>query len=386
MADIYRTLQKHLNKQAVGFPATKSGAEIRILKRLFTTEEAKLALHLTYRPRTITDIHQTVKAEGMPLADLEKTLDNMVNKGAIERIERNNTNYYNTMPFVVGIFERQLNRLSPELLNDVKDLLSDQNFGLSLLSPKVPQMRTIPIEESIKVEHQVTTYDNLRELIEGTEGPISIQECICRRIATMKGDPCEKTSRLETCMCFGDWAKHYIESKMGRQITKEEALEIQRQNQADGLVLQPTNNQKVHAICACCGCCCGMLGLNKMLPKPVEFWASNYFASVDTNECNACGTCVETCQVGAVTIDEKKGGSVVNLNRCIGCGNCVPTCPNEAMSLVRKEKQAIPPKDVESLYEYIAENKPGTFGKLKLMTKLLTTNRPDLSKTGKWMK
>ena len=46
---IYRSLQKHLDKQAVGFPAAWSGAEIRLLKRLFAPDEAKLALHLTYK-------------------------------------------------------------------------------------------------------------------------------------------------------------------------------------------------------------------------------------------------------------------------------------------------------------------------------------------------
>lgn len=386
MEDIYRTLQKHLDKQAVGFPATKSGVEIRILKRLFTPDEAKIAMHLTYRPSSITDIYNMVKAEGISQESLENVLDSMVKKGAIARTERNNRNYYHTLPFVVGMFEWQLNRLTPEFLNDVSDLMSDQHFGLSFLSTKVSQMRTIPIEESIKVEHYVTSYDNLRELIERTEGPISVQECICRQAASIKGNPCEKTSRLETCMVFGDWAKLAVESGIARQITKEEALEIQRQNQADGLVLQPSNDQKIDFICACCGCCCGMLSLNKRLPKPVEFWASNYFASVIAEQCNGCGTCVETCQVDAITIDAKSEVSVVNLNRCLGCGNCVAACPTEAMSLVRKEQHTVPPVDSESLYKYIAENRPGTFGKLKLMAKLLTTNKPDKSKTSKWSK
>ena len=33
--DIYRKLQEHLDKYAVGFPATKSGVEIKVLKHLF---------------------------------------------------------------------------------------------------------------------------------------------------------------------------------------------------------------------------------------------------------------------------------------------------------------------------------------------------------------
>ena len=43
---VYRELQEHLDKQAVGFPATESGVEIRILKELFNPEQASLALPL----------------------------------------------------------------------------------------------------------------------------------------------------------------------------------------------------------------------------------------------------------------------------------------------------------------------------------------------------
>ena len=249
MADIYRTLQKHLDKQAVGFPATRSGAEIRILERLFTPEEAKMALHLTYHPVSIVDVHEKTKAEDISLEDLESILNNMAIKGAIGKIVKNNTDYYHTIPFAVGMLEYQVNRLSPEFVDDTVDLIASRNTGLALLSTKVPQMRTIPVEESIKVEHHVTTYDNLRELIEGTEGPISVQECLCRQSASIRGYPCKKTSRLEICMAFGDMARVFLEAGTARQITKGEAIEIQRQNQAEGLVLQPSNDQKIDFIC-----------------------------------------------------------------------------------------------------------------------------------------
>jgi electron transport complex protein RnfB len=136
------------------------------------------------------------------------------------------------------------------------------------------------------------------------------------------------------------------------------------------LVLQPSNDQKVEFICACCGCCCGMLGMQKTLPKPVDFWATNYYAAVDPENCTGCRTCVERCQVNAVRIDEKAGVAKINLDRCIGCGNCVATCPSGALSLVKKKKETIPPQDMESLYKTIAESKPGALGKIKLMGRI----------------
>jgi hypothetical protein len=49
MADVYEALREHLDSLPAGFPATESGVEIRILKRLFSPEEAELARHLRAR-------------------------------------------------------------------------------------------------------------------------------------------------------------------------------------------------------------------------------------------------------------------------------------------------------------------------------------------------
>lgn len=368
---VYRDLQKHLDKQVVGFPATKSGSEIRILKRLFTPEEASLAMHLSYQPCSAREFFDIVKPEGMSLADVEKLLDGMRAKGAIGRIIKENARYYFTWPLVVGMYEWQLERLTPEFLDDISKYCSDRNFGLAFLGTRLPQMRTIPVEKSLRVEHHVTTYDNVREIINGTDDPIGIVECICRKGAKIKGRPCRKTSRLETCMCFGEWAIEGIRQGVARAISKDEALEIMRQSEEDGLVLQPSNDKKIEFICACCGCCCGMLTVLKTLPKPVDFWATNYYAVVNAESCNGCGTCVERCQMNAARIDEKTGVAGVNPDRCLGCGLCVTSCPSEAINLVRKEKETVPPEDLESLNKIIAENKPGTLDKIKLIGRMV---------------
>ena len=114
-----------------------------------------------------------------------------------------------------------------------------------------------------------------------------------------------------------------------------------------------------------------MLNMHKRLPKPVDFWASNFYATVNTELCSGCGTCAERCQVNAARLEEKAAVSWINLDRCIGCGNCVASCPAGALSLTKKEKPTVPPEDRESLYKIIAENKPGTSGKIKLIARLV---------------
>jgi ferredoxin len=269
------------------------------------------------------------------------------------------------------MYEGQLYGLTRELLKDFDEYTGTRGFGLEFLSSELPQMRTIPVERSIKVEHQVATYDQLTNLIDKSDGPFVIHECICRKASGLKGSPCRKTSRLETCMALGEAATHSLKVRKGREVTREEALSITRQNQADGLVLQPSNSQRAGFICACCGCCCGMLRVQKMLPKPVDFWASNYYATVDAGACTGCGTCVEKCQVKAAALNEKLGISTIDLNRCIGCGNCVPDCPSGAMRLVKKEKEVVPPETRDDLYDVIMAHKKGALGKIRLATRLM---------------
>lgn len=354
--NVYIELQKHLDKQAVGFPATKSGVEIRILKQFFNPEQANLALHLNYQPQSTLDIYNSVKGSGVSLKKVKSMLKEMVSNGAVGIMERKGTEYYFTMPLLVGMVEWHGNKATPQFIADFREYMSS-GFAKAFASTKVSQMRTIPVEKSIQVEHYVTTYDHIREIIKSTDGPIMVSRCMCREGAGRRGQPCHTTSRLETCMSFGDWARHFIKNG-AKEITREEALEITRQNEVDGLVLQPTNYQKIDFVCACCGCCCGILNIQKMLPKPAEFWAHNYYVTIDTEKCTACGTCVEKCQVNAAKIDEQNGYSTINLDRCIGCGNCVAACPSEALRLVKKEKEMVPPEDSTSLYKILAERKP----------------------------
>jgi ferredoxin len=328
-------------------------------------------MHLTYQPDSIEHIKESAQNSGIAPGGVEGLLDNMAGNGVIGLVEKEGTRCFCTIPFIVGMFEGQLKRLTPEFLGDVEQYTSDKAFGLAFLGTKLPQMRTIPVGESISVEHQVATYDHIADVINGSDGPFAIIECICRKIAGLKGETCKKTYRQETCMAIGDMAKNVIQYANGRAIGKEEALEIARMNESDGLVFQPSNTQKVDFVCACCGCCCGMLSLQKALPRPVDFWATNYYASVNAGTCSGCGICVERCQVNAMTVDDSMGTASVNLDRCIGCGNCVTTCPTGAMSLLKKEKETAPPRDSEELYDVIIANKKGTLGKMKLARKLL---------------
>lgn len=355
----YIALQRHLDRQPIGLPATRSGAEIKILKHIFTPREARIATCLTHRSEPIEKIYeragQLVKSE----KELEGMLDQIENKGGIEVKVKDGRKLYRNAPLVVGMYENQTDRLTPEFIKNFDEYTSDKKFGVEFLSTKLPQMRTIPISKSITPQHEVSTFDQVSQLLQTAEAPYVILECICRKKKELLGKPCKVTDRKETCFAVGHMAEAVLKRGDGREITLEESLALLKKNQKQGMVLQPSNAQKAEFICSCCGCCCGLLSMQKNSPKPVDFWAANFYAVVDTEACDGCGNCEKRCQVDAATVAEEEEKAAVNLDRCIGCGLCVPTCPKDAIHLEKKPLETKPPRDREELLEIIKENKKG---------------------------
>ena len=357
--DYYRELQKHLDKMPVGYPATESGIEIKILKHLFTQEQVKIALKLNFMADPLNKIYRRLKKSGFSLEELEVKLDEMYFNGLINRgiVKEGETEmkYYGSAPLVIGFFEYQLNRLTPEFFKDAHQYLHDTFFSEEYHKSGVPQLRVIPLDQTVNFEQSIAQYDDLKGLIENIGEPIAIMECICRKGADLIGEPCTKTKLRESCFSFRTAAKSFIEKGLAREITKEEAFNILEKAEEDGLVLQPGNSQRPMNICACCGCCCGVLTSHIQLPEFAHLFATNYRAEVDTELCVGCGICEDRCNVDAVHVEDDV--SVVDKARCIGCGVCVPTCTSEAITLIKKEEEILPPKNTMATYTKIMDKK-----------------------------
>lgn len=70
--NVYRQLQQRLDDLPVGFPSTKTGVEINLLKILFTPEESKIAIKLNFMPEPLKKIHRRIKKMGMSINELKK--------------------------------------------------------------------------------------------------------------------------------------------------------------------------------------------------------------------------------------------------------------------------------------------------------------------------
>ena len=122
MTDIYEKLARHLDNLPAGFPRTESGVEIRILKRLFSPEEAETAILLTMMPEPVAGIAQRT---GMDEAILADRLADMAKKGLVFRVARGELLLYSAAQFVVGIWEYHLNDLDEDLIRDVNAYMPD---------------------------------------------------------------------------------------------------------------------------------------------------------------------------------------------------------------------------------------------------------------------
>jgi ferredoxin len=253
---------------------------------------------------------------------------------------------------MVGIWEFHLNDLDVGLIKDVREFMPYLLNQSSQL--KSPQLRTIPVTRAIAAEQVIMPYEEARRIVSG-EDKIAVAPCICRREHKMTGAGCDRP--LESCLVFGVGALYYQENGLGRQIDQQEAFEILDQAEKAGLVLQPSNTQKVSNICTCCGCCCQILRNLKGLPEPANYAASNYFATIDRERCIGCGTCMDRCQMEAIETDGEV--SSILRKRCIGCGLCVTTCPEEAIRLQEKTEaqKSIPPSNRMERFKLVTQDR-----------------------------
>ena len=326
--DVYLKLRQFLNQFPLGFPETGSQVELKILKRLFSEEEAKIAVLLTPTPSTVSQI---AKKYGMNEKQLEEKLEIMAKKGLIFRVRRDNKTLFNAIPFMIGLYEYSVKKIDKELAKYYKEYY-DAAYQDEMGSSNVPGFKVIPIEETIEYDTVLYPYHKLKESIKNAR-VISVTECICRKEAELNGEGCDNP--IETCLSFGVAAEYYIENGIGREISADEAIKIIEKADEAGLVHAGANSKHLSNICNCCPCCCAsMKGITQKGLDKHKFMNALFESIVDDELCSSCGTCVDRCPVGAIILEDT---AVVSREKCLGCGLCATTCPEEAITLHLRE-------------------------------------------------
>jgi len=328
---VYERLAEALDRLPNGFPRTPSSVEIGILKKIFSSEEAQLASQLTGNSESVDEIARRV---GWTAVETKKMLFQMLRRGLVWYENKEGKRCFRLAPFVVGLYEAQLDLMDHELAHMVEDYMA-HGGAVGIMKPEPALHRVLPAQDTVKTEW-ILPYEDVRFILQSAK-TFHVRDCICRLQQEYLGKKCEFPVHI--CLSFSNLEREPEEG----DITREEALKLLNRSEEVGLVHTVSNVMKdIGYVCNCCGCCCGILrGITDYgIQNSVAY--ANYYAVIDPELCAGCGDCIERCQVDAIY--EMEGVSVVNRERCIGCGLCVTGCPNDVARLERKpEAERIQP-------------------------------------------
>ena len=298
---------------------TYKDPEYRILEPIVDDDMCHIMMHMRLEAnRTLEEI---ARRAGRDLDHTREQLDKLRRTGVVRTRIRDGVTYYFYPIWVPGIMEGILsNREQCERYPVLGECFEEYTRRrVSMLSPFMDagmnMMRVIPVQSAIENNSRKASYDEVAHLVEKAWA-ISVGPCSCRRARRLMGEGC---GHLEEDMCIylNDNAVNYSEMGSHRMISKEEAYEILRRAEQNGLVHElnvAPGFEDATAICNCCGCSCFALRIAEYFQTP-DAVRSNFVARVDKDKCAACGQCVEHCQVNAVKLGQKLCADPANLPR-----------------------------------------------------------------------
>ena len=162
MNDVYERLRQRLDDMGTGFPATKNGIEIKILKQIFTQADAEMVLMMSPMLETPDSIAARLN---LPPEDTAKHIEDMARRGLVFRQKKDGVARYAAVPFVVGIFEFQLNSVNETLARDMEEYYQAA-LGKSFQAWSTPVMRTIPINKELVTEWPIAPYEDVMKIFD----------------------------------------------------------------------------------------------------------------------------------------------------------------------------------------------------------------------------
>ena len=288
---------------------TYGDPEYRILDPIVDDDMCSVMMRM--RLETDFSAEDLAKKTRKSLDFVQTQCDKLVKAGVIRTRVRSGVLCYYYPIWVPGIMEGILSNREqcdahPELGACFEEYTRIRVGMLApVLSNGVNFMRVMPVMSAIENDTHKASYDEISTLIEKAWA-ISVGPCSCRRSRRLMGEGCGHLEE-DMCLYLNDNAISFSKNGEHRLITKEEAYEILRRAEDNGLVHevnQALGFDDVTAICNCCGCSCYALRIAELFRSPNGV-SSNFIARVDKDKCVACGQCVENCQTNAVRLGQK---------------------------------------------------------------------------------
>jgi len=344
-------LQQRLDRNVTGAP--ESPTFIKILKLLFSPEEAELARRIPSQPTPLDTLSSKL---GISLDKLGDKMTEMAQRGLVVDLEHDGQRYFSLSPVVIGFFEFTFMRARDdlpmaELARLFEEYFSESDrFSRSVYQGQTQVGRRLVREEALpEGDHiEILDWERASYIIE-TASPIGVSLCPCRHELSHLGKACDKPQLV--CLSLNYAADTLIRNGIAKPIATDEAMRILQQSKEAGLAQTGDNVQrKVSYICNCCGCCCGMVQAIKTYHIRNAIVTSNWLMEVDLSKCNGCGKCIKACPTEAIEIVEEKKGAkkqrwaVRDETLCLGCGVCYSSCKFGGITMKPRAQRVLTPE------------------------------------------
>jgi Pyruvate/2-oxoacid:ferredoxin oxidoreductase delta subunit/predicted transcriptional regulator len=317
---------------AVGAPDSKIIPAI--FEALTDENEARLLLAAA-PPATVAELSEKT---GMEAEEIEKMIDPLFRKGLLFKSKKADAIRYYRPRHLLQLHDAT--GVAVDIPQKVFDLWKEHTQTewieyVKKIEETLPRpvLRVIPVNTSVESSSQILAFEDLKELVDGAKN-LAVTRCSCRAIDGDCGLP------IDVCIQVDKAADYAIERGSGRQLTKQETMEMLKKCEEEGLVHVADNRRSLGlVICNCCGDCC--INWTSLKYGSNKFAAPSRFrALVEAEECNSCELCLDRCYFEALSMDDDSGLAVIDDENCMGCGLCQVICPTDAISmeLVRPEE------------------------------------------------
>lgn len=335
-----------------------------MIKANYTVEEAAF---LTGFPHGSTRLEDLVALKCKPLDELDPLLEDLCRKGMIYKVVRDDSRRYRLNDTFFALLRADFWPGGTDE-RTVKTAAAVNKYFLDNWFEQYKQvhhrgLRTLPIDLTIQDDRTIIPYEDALNVVDGFEY-YAVSTCPCRHRHNLDPDLPDCPHPTEVCLHFDALGRFTVGHNLGREITKEETLDILKKAADSGLVHGiSTWKEQPDTICNCCSCCCMWLESYHKLGHTKSLDASSYRLEVNPQTCLACGTCLKRCPMDALQLrysaqarNKYSKAVVVDLDVCLGCGVCVHKCPTRSLALKRKENIQEPPETVRDyMQSYMAD-------------------------------
>ncbi len=361
MHDLYLRLAAHLESLIMGYPYTEE--LIDLLKEMFSPTEAQVALAIPndLPPLAVAGIEDISARTDLPPSTVAAALESMAGRNILYTAPTaEGSRGYALLQvgyglpqtfFWKGKQDDTAKKMAKLVLNYFKVPITQKIYG----GVRTKSFKYSPANMSIKIPMQgVMPNEQIGSIVDAAT-KIAVAHCPCRMSAKILGRT-DCPHSLEVCVKYDEMAEFVIDKGLAREISKDEAHQIMKDSEEEGLVHMVDNTLgQIKHTCNCCGHYCWNVGIIRRRKIPRDQLMAVYFIrETQLDECIGCGACAEICPVDAVEMIEEKPR--VDHNWCIGCGVCAIQCPTGVIS-IRRRVENQPPQDFAELHQRIKKER-----------------------------